>query len=220
MNYKLLMLWVFIILILWVLTFYILNLKQPFTESFNNNENDKRYCYVVKSDTDTDSYVNELRESCKGAGGTFCMNDYNYRCTIKSNISCPEGFNIEGDTITQLGDTVTQIEKTKYNLSNIDTDALEYQTDQLLLNYEKINDLQGEIDTVTRKINKTNQETNNLINTAHIFKYVTIIIYHYYFNDLYFCLEFDYLKESGSVIKTTTKQLTKKLNRGSTKSLI
>ena len=215
------MLWVFIILILWVLTFYILNLKQPFTESFNNNENDKRYCYVVKSDTDTDSYVNELRESCKGAGGTFCMNDYNYRCTINSNTSCPEGFNIEGDTVTQLGDTVTQIEKTKYNLSNIDTDALEYQTEQLLLNYEKINDLQGEIDTVTRKINKTNQETNNLINTAHIFKYVTIIsISLLILMICIFVLNFDYLKESSSVIKTNAKELTKKLNRGSTKSLI
>ena len=81
-------------------------------------------------------------------------------------------------------DTEIQNLETTYNaqIQNLETekerhkmDILNYQTDELEKNYTSIDELQGNIETTTRKLNILTMQTNELNKIAYIFKYITII---------------------------------------------
>ena len=82
---------------------------------------------------------------------------------------------VNNDKINKLKEHFTEhFTSTSLN-SYIDVDILNYQLNELDKNYNSIDELQGNIDTTTRKINLLTIQTNELNKIAYIFKYITII---------------------------------------------
>ena len=91
-------------------------------------------------------------------------------------------------------------------------DILKYQTDELEKNYTNIDEIQGNIDTSTRKLNLLTTQTNELNKVAYIFKYITIIsISLLIFMICIFVLNFDHIKGPSAIARGKMKSFFNKV---------
>lgn len=103
-------------------------------------------------------------------------------------------------------------EKEVIKRSHKNMDILKYQTDELEKNYTNIDEIQGNIDTYTRKLNLLTTQTNELNKVAYIFKYITIIsISLLIFMICIFVLNFDHIKGPSAIARGKMKSFFNKV---------
>lgn len=260
MNCKLLAIWTSIILILWILLLYIVNvekikdIKETFItyakqcnakwvsgcardcrreicenaggtfehnppgpykckytdpnatcpNGFYDKNNPQKTCIAQQT---SNSYMTDnLEENCRYVGGTFTDNgNDNYECIVQTDM-CPIGFKDSANESTQL---------------NKDPTVLNYQMGELTKNYESIDELDGQLETNTRKLNLLNQQTNELNRVAYVFKYITIIsISLLILMICIFVLNFDHISGPSAVARSKASALFKRLKAKKPKRII
>mgnify|MGYP001411952766 CR=1 FL=1 len=114
------------------------------------------------------------------------------------------------------------LENTGYSSgSKFASSVLNYQMNELTKNYESIDDLDGQLETNTRKLNLLTQQTNELNRIAFVFKYITIIsISLLILMICIFVLNFDHINGPSAVARSKASSLLKRLKAKRTKSII
>ena len=108
-------------------------------------------------------------------------------------------------------------------ISNIteDPSILNYQMSELTKNYDSIDELDGQLETNTRKLNLLNQQTNELNRVAYVFKYITIIsISLLILMICIFVLNFDHINGPSAVARSKASALLKRLKAKKPKRII
>lgn len=108
-------------------------------------------------------------------------------------------------------------------ISNIieDPSILNYQMSELTKNYDSIDELDGQLETNTRKLNLLNQQTNELNRVAYVFKYITIIsISLLILMICIFVLNFDHISGPSAVARSKASALLKRLKAKKPKRII
>lgn len=104
---------------------------------------------------------------------------------------------------------------------NTEPTVLQYQINELTKNYELIDDLDGQLDTNTRKLNILNQQTNDLNKVAYVFKYITIIsISLLILMICIFVLNFDHINGPSAVARSKASAFFKRLKMRRPKGII
>ena len=99
--------------------------------------------------------------------------------------------------------------------------VLNYEIDELTKNYESIDELDGQLETNTRKLNLLTQQTNELNRVAYVFKYITIIsISLLILMICIFVLNFDHISGPSAIARSTASALLKRLKSKTPKRII
>ena len=99
--------------------------------------------------------------------------------------------------------------------------VLNYQIDELTKNYESIDELDGQLETNTRKLNLLTQQTNELNRVAYVFKYITIIsISLLILMICIFVLNFDHISGPSAIARSKASALLKRLKSKKPKRII
>tara|TARA_B100001094_G_C17438846_1_gene442679 strand:+ start:33 stop:473 length:441 start_codon:yes stop_codon:yes gene_type:complete len=99
-------------------------------------------------------------------------------------------------------------------VNNNESNALNYQIDELTKNYNSIGELQDQIDTEGRKLSILADKSYMLNKVTYIFKYITIIsILLLILMICVYVLDFSYLSESNETVK---KQVSSFVNSAKT----
>lgn len=200
MNCKLLAIWTSIILILWIVLLYIVNtdkirdIKEQFTVSSGICQNMPGILFPA--------------EPCNTkTNKTSCNN-------VKNAVFKTQECQWVENTITDTNINTTE-------MINTNPTVLNYQMDELTKNYELIDDLDGQLDTNTRKLNILNQQTNDLNKIAYVFKYITIIsISLLILMICIFVLNFDHINGPSAVARSKASAFFKRLKIRRTKGII
>ena len=107
--------------------------------------------------------------------------------------------------------------------SNIteDPSILNYQMGELTKNYDSIDELDGQLETNTRKLNLLTQQTNELNRVAYVFKYITIIsISLLILMICIFVLNFDHISGPSAIARSKASALFKRLKAKKPKRII
>jgi predicted PurR-regulated permease PerM len=107
--------------------------------------------------------------------------------------------------------------------SNIteDPSILNYQMGELTKNYDSIDELDGQLETNTRKLNLLTQQTNELNRVAYVFKYVTIIsISLLILMICIFILNFDHISGPSAIARSKVSALFKRFKAKKSKRII
>lgn len=99
--------------------------------------------------------------------------------------------------------------------------VLNYQIGELTKNYDSIDELDGQLETNTRKLNLLNQQTNELNRVAYVFKYITIIsISLLILMICIFVLNFDHISGPSAIARIKASALFKRLKAKKPKRII
>jgi hypothetical protein len=105
--------------------------------------------------------------------------------------------------------------------NTLNTHLLNYQIGELTKNYESIDELDGQLETNTRKLNLLNQQTNELNRVAYVFKYITIIsISLLILMICIFILNFDHISGPSAMARSKASALFKRLKATKPKRII
>jgi hypothetical protein len=104
---------------------------------------------------------------------------------------------------------------------NEEPSVLNYQMGELTKNYDSIDELDGNLETNTRKLNLLNQQTNELNRIAYVFKYITIIsISLLILMICIFVLNFDHISGPSAVARSKASAFFKRLKAKKPKRII
>lgn len=176
---------------------------------FYDVNNPKKTCIAPQT---SNAYMTDnLEENCRYVGGTFTDNgNGNYECIVQTD-TCPIGFQ----------DSTDENNTNESSQLNQNSTVLNYQMNELTKNYESIDDLDGQLETNTRKLNLLTQQTNELNRIAFVFKYITIIsISLLILMICIFVLNFDHINGPSAVARSKASSLLKRLKAKRTKSII
>lgn len=119
---------------------------------------------------------------------------------------------------------IEKINKIKEDFTNElseEPGVLNYQIGELTKNYDSIDELDGQLETNTRKLNLLNQQTNELNRVAYVFKYITIIsISLLILMICIFVLNFDHISGPSAVARSKAAALFKRLKAKKPKRII
>ena len=196
MNCKLLAIWTSVILILWIALLYIVN---------------------------TDK-IRDIKEQFTAASGV-CQNMPGILfpaepCNTKTNkTSCN---NVKNAVFqTQECQWVETTTANPTETINTNPSVLNYQMDELTKNYDSIDDLDGNLETNTRKLNLLTQQTNELNRIAYVFKYITIIsISLLILMICIFVLNFDHISGPSAIARSKASAFFKRLKVKKPKRII
>lgn len=200
MNCKLLAIWTSIILILWILLLYIVNMekirdiKEQFTAASGICQNMPGILFPAEP---CNTKTNE----------TSCNNVKN---AIFNTQECQWVENTTTDTTINTTETI-----------NTNPSVLNYQIGELTKNYDSIDELDGQLETNTRKLNLLTQQTNELNRVAYVFKYITIIsISLLILMICIFVLNFDHISGPSAIARSKASALFKRLKVKKPKRII
>lgn len=198
MNCKLLAIWTSIILILWIMLLYIVNTEKinKIKENFTNN------IYRGRCGPDYNNQVCGTGNYCSKWG--WCGNTEAHRIDSQTDYN--------GDSLSYENESPT---------NNLNTNVLNYQIGELTKNYESIDELDGNLETNTRKLNLLTQQTNELNRVAYVFKYITIIsISLLILMICIFVLNFDHISGPSAVARSKAAAFFKRLKVKKPKRII
>lgn len=119
---------------------------------------------------------------------------------------------------------IEKINKIKEDFTNElseEPGVLNYQIGELTKNYDSIDELDGQLETNTRKLNLLTQQTNELNRVAYVFKYITIIsISLLILMICIFVLNFDHISGPSAVARSKAAALFKRLKAKKPKRII
>ena len=102
-----------------------------------------------------------------------------------------------------------------------DPSILNYQMGELTKNYDSIDELDGNLETNTRKLNLLTQQTNELNRIAFVFKYITIIsISLLILMICIFVLNFDHISGPSAIARSKASAFFKRLKAKKPKRII
>jgi hypothetical protein len=119
------------------------------------------------------------------------------------------------------GDNLTYESSSPANNLTDSTSVLNYQMGELTKNYDSIDELDGNLETNTRKLNLLTQQTNELNKIAYVFKYITIIsISLLILMICIFVLNFDHISGPSAVARSKASAFFKRLKVKKPKRII